>query len=104
MTAAARDDPGGGPGGGRSSLASQARSEAVNLQREAAKMKFFFQQKITLEGKRKYLGKGNIVTFLIADAKQKQGVEINEVNKILRVVGFTPDQVLAIKLNDFRLN
>ena len=102
MTAAARDDPGGGPGGGRSSLASQARSEAVNLQREAAKMKFFFQQKITLEGKRKYLGKGNIVTFLIADAKQ--GVEINEVNKILRVVGFTPDQVLAIKLNDFRLN
>ena len=50
------------------------------------------------------MGKGNIVTFLIADAEQKQGVEINEVNKILRVVGFTPDQVLAIKLNDFRLN
>ena len=55
---------------------------------------------MALEGKRKALGKGNIVTFLLADARQ--GVEHNDVNKILRLAGFTPDEVIAIKLNDFR--
>jgi len=47
-----------------------------------------------LEGNRKTLGKGNIVTFLIGDAKQV--LQYNDFNKVLRVAGFTPDQVLAI--------
>ena len=93
------DDPGGGR---RGNLGAQARSEGINLQREAAKKKFYFQQKMALEGKRKALEKGNSVTFLLADAKQ--GVEHNDVNKILRVGGFTPDEVIAIKLKDFRTN
>ena len=95
-------DSGEDPGGGGSNLANQARMEGVNLQKEAAKKKFFFHQKMTLEGKRKSLGKGNIVTFLLSNAKH--GIEMNEVNKILRIGGFTPDQVLALKINDFRTN
>ena len=83
-------------------IAAQARKEGSELVKEAARKKFFFQQKMTLEGKRKSLGKGNIVTFLISYAKQ--GLDFNEVNKILRVGGFNPDQVMAIKLNDFRDN
>ena len=66
------DDPGGG--GRRSNLAAQARSEGTDLQREAARKKFFFQQKMELEGSRKKLGQGNIVTYLLADARQ--GIEL----------------------------
>ena len=94
------DDPGGG--GRRSNLAAQARSEGTDLQREAARKKFFFQQKMELEGSRKKLGQGNIVTYLLADAKQ--GIELSLVNKMLRVSGFSAEQVLALKINDFRSN
>ena len=56
-----------------------------------------------MENKRKKLGKGNIVTFLLA-TDRNQGIEKNDFNKVLRCGGFTADQVLAIKLNDFRSN
>ena len=85
------EDPGGGGG---TNLGAQARLQGAELQREAAKKKFYFQQKMELEGNRKTLGKGNIVTFLIGDAKQV--LQYNDFNKVLRVAGFTPDQVLAI--------
>ena len=111
------DDPGGGngneSGGGdvsingndrnyRQNMISKARKQGAELQREAAKKKHYFQQKMTLEWKRKQLGKGNIVTFLMSESKQ--GIEPNEVNKMLRVSGFTTEQVIAIKLCDFRAN
>ena len=92
------DDPGGGRGGN----AARARLQGQELQREAARKKFYFQQKMALEGKRKVLGKGNIITFLTGDTKQV--LEFNDFNKILRIGGFTPDQVVAIKKNDFRAN
>ena len=44
------DDPGGG---GKVNAAAQARKEGADLVREAARKKFFFQQKMALEGKRK---------------------------------------------------
>ena len=114
VSAMAKDhdpDPGGGEivdeemdiqGGSRSDLASQAKKQGSELQKEAARKKFFFQQKMSLEGKRKVLGTGNIVTFLLNDARQ--GIDMNEMNKVLRVGGFTPEQVVTIKRNDFRLN
>ena len=44
---------------------------------------------MTLEGIRKLLGNGAFVNFLIND--NKQGVEMHEGNKILRIGGFHPD-------------
>jgi hypothetical protein len=80
----------------------RARRQGEDLQREASNKKFFFQQKLFLEGKRKQLGKGNIATFLMSDGRQ--GIEQDEINKVLRVAGFIPDQIVTIKLNDFRAN
>ena len=88
--------------GGRSNMVAQARLQGRELQMEAARKKFHFQQKMNLEGNRKMLGKGNIITFLVNESRQ--GIELNEVNKILRVGGFKPDQVVTLKLNDFRTN
>ena len=109
---------GPGPGGGGGDIAEGLGAEARNLtvqerreraqregrdlQRESSNKKFFYQQKLYLEGKRKQLGKGNIGTFLMENAKQ--GIEPDEVNKLLRIGGFTPDQTVTIKLNDFRPN
>ena len=102
-------DPGGGVSRneddverGRANLAAQARLQGVELQKEAAKKKLYFQQKMVIEGNRKGLGKGNILVFTIGDPKQ--GIEYNDVNKVLRIGGFNPDQVKAIKLSDFRVN
>ena len=60
-------DPGGGGGqevemdrqrgDGR---ADQARLQGRDLQKEAARKKYYFQQKMNLEGNRKSLGSGNI--------------------------------------------
>ena len=106
--------PGPGPGGGGGGDAQVARNltvqerrdralrEGRDLQRESDNKKFFFQQKLYLEGKRKQLGKGNIGTFLMENAKQ--GIDPDEINKLLRIGGFTPDQPVTIKLNDFRPN
>ena len=103
---------GPGPGGGgdvqvaRNLTVQERRDRALregrDLQRESANKKFFFQQKLYLEGKRKQLGKGNIGTFLMENVRQ--GIEPDEINKLLRIGGFTPDQTVTIKLNDFRPN
>ena len=80
----------------------EARKQGEELKREAMKKKFFFQQKLVLEGKRKHLGKGNIATFLVENAKQ--GIEHSFVNKMLRISGFEVADIMTIKLNDFRVN
>ena len=78
----------------RQVMVNRARKQGAELQREAVRKKFFFQQKLVLEGKRKQLGKGNIVTFLVNDARQ--GIEHSFVNKMLRVAGFEVADVLTI--------
>ena len=90
------------PAAQRSQMQQAAVRQGRDLVREAANKKFFFQQKLFLEGKRKGLGKGNIVTFLMGDARA--GIETSDVSKILRVGGFKPEQIVTIKLNDFRAN
>ena len=95
-------DAGGDPAAQRSQMQQAAFRQGRDLVREAANKKFFFQQKLFLEGKRKGLGKGNIVTFLMGDARA--GIETSDVSKILRVGGFRPEQIVTIKLNDFRAN
>ena len=114
--------PGGGPDGGsgggggggvqgpghgdrdeRQQQQQEMRARAIVQGKELAeKKKFFFQEKLFLEGKRKKMGKGNIVTFLLSDARQ--GIEPDEINKMLRVGGFKPNETVTIKINDFRAN
>ena len=65
----------------RQIMVNRARKQGAELQREVVRKKFFFQQKLVLEGKRKQIGKGNIVTFLVNDARQ--GIEHSFVNKML---------------------
>ena len=78
-TAVATDDisdssaPGVSP---RLSMANRAVNEGRNLRKEAENKKRYFQQKLNLEGNRKKLGKGNIITFLIND--ENQGIEKNK--------------------------
>ena len=94
---------GGGPGAGVRDERQQWRERAALQGKELAdKKKFFFQEKLFLEGKRKKMGKGNIVTFLLSDARQ--GIEPDEINKMLRVGGFKPSETVTIKINDFRAN
>ena len=107
---AIEEDEGGGGGqedgvngtNNRQDMIKRARKQGAELQREAIKKKFFFQQNLVLEGRRKQLGKGNIVTFLVGDARQ--GIEHSLVNKILRIAGFEVGDIVTIKLNDFRVN
>ena len=42
------------------------------------------------------------MTFLLNNGNQ--GIEKSDINKVLRIGGFTTEQVMAIKLNDFRAN
>ena len=101
----------GGRGRGRaqddqqSSMRDKAMEEGRDLVKEATNKKAFFQLRLDLEGNRKQLGKGNIVSFLICeDAQGKRDVEKSDVSKILRVGGFTSDQVIGITMNDYRSN
>ena len=57
----------GGRSDGRQNLASKARLQGVELQREAARKKVAFQQKMSLEGRRRKLGCGNLVNFLLGN-------------------------------------
>ena len=43
----------------------EAMAEGANLKKKAASKKAFFSMKMDLEGNRKELGKGNIVSFLL---------------------------------------
>ena len=67
----------------------------------AANKKAFFQMRLDLEGKRKNLGRGNILTFLI---NSNNGIEKQDVNKMLRCGGFQPAQVKGITFNVYRSN
>ena len=80
--------------------AGRATAEGEDLKKLAQKKKAFFQMRLDLEGNRKRLGKGNIVTFLL----NSRIVEKSEVNKMLRVGGFTCGQVKGITLNSYRDN
>ena len=104
-TAVATDDNSDGlvPGvSSRQSMMNRAINEGRNLRKEAESKKRYFQQKLNLEGNRKKLGKGNIITFLIND--ENQGIEKSDINKVLRISGFSVGDVEGIKLNDFRSN
>ena len=72
----------------------EAMAEGANLKKKAASKKAFFSMKMDLEGNRKDLGKGNIVSFLLnAGGTGNQSVEKKEINKVLRCSGFTTSQV-----------
>ena len=83
----------------------EAMTEGANLKKKAASKKAFFSMKMDLEGNRKELGKGNIVSFLLhAGGTGNQSVEKKDINKVLRCSGFTTSQVLGITINDYRPN
>ena len=86
----------------RQNLMNRAINEGRNLRKEAESKKRYFQQKLNLEGNRKKLGKGNIITFLMND--ENQGIDKSDINKVLRISGFSVGDVEGIKLNDFRSN
>ena len=81
--------------------ATRARHEGAELKKMAANKKAFFQMRLDLEGKRKNLGRGNILTFLI---NSNNGIEKQDVNKMLRCGGFQPAQVKGITFNVYRSN
>ena len=101
---AAEDDITGNVSGvsPRQRMANRAVNEGRNLRKEAETKKRYFQQKLNLKGNRKKLGKGNIITFLIND--ENQGIEKNDINKVLRISGFNVGDVEGIKLIDYRSN
>ena len=78
-----------------------AQQEGIDLKKLAENKKAFYQMRLDLEGKRKNLGKGNILTFLINN--NNTGIEKSDVNKMLRCGGFQPAQVKGITLNDIGL-
>ena len=103
-TAVATEDVSGGfvSVSPRQNMMNRAMNEGRNLRKEADSKKRYFQQKLNLEGNRKKLGKGNIITFLIND--DNQGIEKSDINKVLRISGFIVGDIEGIKLNDFRSN
>ena len=79
---------------------------AVDLLRDdqrgrQATAKFLFNQRLRMEEKRRYLAKGNIVTFLFENTVVDR---MSHMNRILRVAGFKAGDMKSIKLNEFRGN
>ena len=64
----------------------------------AKNSKFLYEQKLIMEGKRKHLAKGLILTFLL----RKEDCSYPFMGKVLRVAGFLPSQVKALKINEYR--
>ena len=62
----------------RQRMTNRAMNEGRNLRKEAESKKRYFQQKLNLEGNRKKLCKGNIITFLLND--ENQGIEKKDIN------------------------
>ena len=85
--------------------AQQAQAQARELKDTVLKKKAFLQLKWDLDCNRKHLGKGNMVNILINQQTQRV---INDkkgnVNKMLRVSGFTTDDVVGITINEYRPN
>ena len=70
-------------------------------QARARQKSFIFKQKLMLEERRRKLGKGSIVTFLI-DPKIESKQPF--MNNVLKTAGFKPSDVKSIKINEFRNN
>ena len=77
----------------------KANAEAKKL--VAQKKKAHFRNTLELEGKRKILGKGKIITIIVNGVN---GIEKSQVSKMLRLGGINPAQVESLKRNDFRSN
>ena len=89
----------------RQNLADEAIKEGDRLRKAAAQKKAFFRMKVDLEGSRKRLGEGNIVSFLFnADGTGNISIDKKEINKVLRLGGFITSQVEGITINDYRSN
>ena len=89
-----------GPEGTRQLVESMVRQDRRELAGDRQKM---FKNQMQLIQRRKTASKGNIVTFVFNERNafvDRQGA----VNNVLRVSGFTPSNVLSLKLNDFRNN
>ena len=83
----------------------EATLEGEALKKAAASKKAFFRMRTDLEGSRRQMGKGNIISFLVnAGAQGNQSIEKKDINKILRCGGFVTSQVLGITINDYRPN
>lgn len=114
-----RDEPGGQGGGGQrqqqnnngesgQSGPEEVRQLVNDMERQdrrelAGDRKKMYQNAMQLMQRRKTASRGNIVTFLFNDRNafiDKQGV----INNVLRMSGFTPSNVLSLKMNDFRNN
>ena len=105
-------DPGGGGGGGvgeNGVIGNNALHVLVNeLERDdrrenADKKKALFRNKVQLEQRRRFLSKGNVVTFTFNDPRSfvdKEGC----MQRVLTIAGFEKKNVRQIKLNDYRGN
>ena len=94
-----RRDQGAGQGQqhGRDGMIDRARSEGDDLIKRASKKKAYFQMLDVVGSNRKVFGKGNIVTFVFNTGIN--GIEKNDVSKVLRVGGFMAGQVNGITFN-----
>ena len=82
-----------------------AEREARELKNQAFRKKAYLQLKWDLDSNRKHLGKGNIVNILINDQNQRVvNVEKKNINTMLRVSGFSVEDVMGITLNEYRPN
>ena len=93
-------ETGGGP-----EVTQQLANELVRQDRKqlAGDKQKMFKNQMQLINRRKTASKGNIVSFLF----NERNAFINKqeaVNNVLMVSGFTPSNVLSLKLNDFRAN
>ena len=93
-------ETGGGP-----EVTQQLANELVRQDRKqlAGDKQKMFKNQMQLMNRRKTASKGNIVSFLF----NERNAFINKqeaVNNVLMVSGFTPSNVLSLKLNDFRAN
>ena len=102
-------DPGGGVNEENGVMGPNAVVAFVNgMERDdrrenSEKKKAMFRNKVQLEQRRRYLSKGNIVTFTFNDSRSfidKEG----SMQRALTVSGFEKKNVRQIKLNDYRGN
>ena len=99
-----RRDQGEGQGQqhGRDGMIDRARSEGDDLIKRASKKKAYFKMLDVVGSNRKVFGKGNIVTFVFNTGIN--GIEKNDVSKVLRVGGFMAGQVNGITFNTTKSN
>ena len=62
-----------------------------------------FLNKLLLESRRKELAKGKVISMFFPSVGVNN-LQMEEVNRALRVSGFRPSDIAGVKLNDFRTN